>query len=195
MIPEIDVSTVTLRTPRLLLRPWRQTDLEDLYAYASQPEVGPMAGWPPHKSPEDSKEILDRFIRGKKTFALEYLGRAVGSLGVEGYDEEKYPEFAEKRVRSLGFVLAKDCWGQGLMPEAAGELIRWLFEEQALDAILCGHFLWNRQSLRVQEKCGFRHYAFDVFHTKLGTAEEHEERILTREEWLRLRDEGGSLKE
>lgn len=188
MIPEIDVSSVTLRTPRLILRPWRQTDLEDFYAYASVPGVGPMAGWNPHENREESQRILDRFISGRKTFALEYQGRVVGSLGVESYDEEQYPEFAAQRVRSLGFVLAKDCWGLGLMPEAAKAVIRWLFEEMDLDLILCGHFLWNRQSLRVQEKCGFRHYDFGVFHTKTGRAEDHELRILTREEWLRLRD-------
>lgn len=189
MIPEIDVSSVTMRTPRLILRPWRQTDLEDFYAYASVPEVGPMAGWNPHENREESQRILDRFISGRKTFALEYRGRVVGSLGVEGYDEERYPEFAAQRVRALGFILAKDCWGQGLMPEAANAVIRWLFEEMDLDLILCGHFLWNRQSLRVQEKCGFRHYDYGVFHTKTGKTEDHELRILTREDWLCLNSE------
>ena len=190
MIPEIDVSGVILRTRRLILRPWRQTDLEDFYAYASVPELGPMAGWTPHANREESQRILDRFISGRKTFALEYRGRVVGSLGVEGYDEEQYPEFAAQRVRALGFVLAKDCWGRGLMPEAANAVIRWLFQEMDLDLILCGHFLWNRQSLRVQEKCGFRHYAYGVFHTKTGKAEDHELRILTREDWLRMNSEG-----
>ena len=188
MIPEIDVSSVTLRTSRLILRPWRQTDLEDFYAYASVPGVGPMAGWKPHANREESQRILDRFISGRKTFALEYRGRVVGSLGVERYDEEQYPECAAQRVRALGFVLAKDCWGRGLMPEAANAVIRWLFQEMDLDLILCGHFLWNRQSLRVQEKCGFRHYDYGVFHTKSGKTEDHELRILTREDWLRLRD-------
>ena len=184
MIPDVDVSTVILHTPRLILRPWRQTDLEDLYAYASQPEPGPMAGWKPHENLEETQQILDRFIAGKKTFALEYRGRAVGSIGVEKYDEKQYPEFAEQRVRELGFVLSRTYWGQGLMPEAVNEAVRWLFEEVKLDAILCGHFLRNRQSMRVQEKCGFRHYAFTTFHTKIGTVEAHEQRILTREDWM-----------
>lgn len=190
MIAEIDITNVTLHTPRLTLRPWRQEDLEDLYAYASDPEVGPMAGWQPHESLEKSKMILDRFVGDGRTFALEYRGRVVGSLGIEGYDEARYPEFSELRVRELGFVLAKDCWGLGLMPEAANAVIRWLFEEMDLDLILCGHFLWNRQSLRVQEKCGFRHYDSGVFHTKTGKAEDHELRILTRADWLRMNSEG-----
>ena len=190
MIPEIDVSTVILHTPRLILRPWRQTDLEDLYAYASQPEPGPMAGWKPHENRAESQRVLDHFISYRCTFALEYQGKAVGSLGVEGYNEEKYPEFADRRVRELGFVLSKTYWGQSLMPEAVNEVVRWLFEEEKLDAILCGHFLRNRQSLRVQEKCGFRHYAYGTFRTKIGTVEEEELRILTREDWLLRRDKG-----
>jgi ribosomal-protein-alanine N-acetyltransferase len=184
MNAEIDVTDVTLHTPRLTLRPWRQTDLQDLYAYASDPEVGPMAGWKPHDSLEESQMILDRFVSGRKTFALEYRGRVVGSIGVEGYDEARYPEFSEQRVRMLGFVLARECWGQGLMPEGVSEVIRWLFEERKLDVILCGHFLWNKQSERVQEKCGFRHYDFDLFTTKQNKVEEHELRILTRADWL-----------
>lgn len=186
MIPEFDITNVTLHTPRLTLRPWRQTDLEDLYAYASDPEVGPMAGWKPHESLEESQMILDHFVDGRKTFALEYRGRVVGSIGIHGYDEARHPEFDELRVRELGYVLARDCWGLGLMPEAVSEVIRWLFEEQELDVILCGHFLWNRQSLRVQEKCGFRHLSFGTFTTKLNKVEEHELRILTRADWLSL---------
>ena len=187
MNAEIDITDVTLHTPRLTLRPWRQTDLQDLYAYASDPEVGPMAGWKPHESLEESQMILDRFVSGRKTFALEYRGRVVGSIGVEGYDEARYPEFSEQRVRMLGFVLARECWGQGLMPEGVGEVIRWLFEERKLDAILCGHFLWNKQSGRVQEKCGFRHYDFSLFTTKQNKVEEDELRILTRADWLSAR--------
>ena len=187
MNAEIDVTDVTLHTPRLTLRPWRQTDLQDLYAYASDPEVGPMAGWKPHDSLEESQMILDRFVSGRKTFALEYRGRVVGSIGVEGYDEARYPEFSEQRVRMLGFVLARECWGLGLMPEGVSEVIRWLFEEQKLDVILCGHFLWNKQSGRVQEKCGFRHYDFGLFTTKQNKVEEDELRILTRADWLSAR--------
>lgn len=39
-----------LTTERLILRPWKGTDGESLYEYAKDPEVGPMAGWPPHKN-------------------------------------------------------------------------------------------------------------------------------------------------
>lgn len=179
----IDISHVVLTTPRLLLRPWRQDDLDDFFAYASVDGVGQMAGWSPHQSREDSQAILDLFIREKKTFALEYQGRAVGSLGIERYDEQRFPALAPLQCREIGYVLSKDLWGQGLTPEAVQAAIRYLFEEVGLDAIVCGHFLSNRQSARVQEKCGFRHYAFGVFKTRFGTTEDDETTILKREDW------------
>ena len=183
MNTKIDVSNVTLQTARLILRPWRQTDLDDFYAYASVDGVGQMAGWKPHGSKAESQEILDRFIGHKRTFALEYQGKVIGSLGIEEYNESRFPEFADLKCREIGYVLSKAYWGQGLMPEAVKEVIRFLFEDVGLDVIFCSHFLWNKQSGRVQEKCGFRHYAYAAFETRLGTTEEDEVNILTREAW------------
>ena len=180
----IEVSNVILKTERMILRPWRQSDLEDFFEYASVDGVGQMAGWPPHENREVSQMILDSFVGKKKTFALEYEGKVIGSLGIEYYNEEKFPELKDVSCRKIGYVLSKDYWGQGLMPEAVREVIRYLFEDVGLDAILCGHFLRNRQSERVQEKCGFRHYAYGTYETRYGTVEQDETNIITREEWL-----------
>ena len=180
----VDISDVTLKSERLIIRPWRRSDLDDFFEYASVDGVGQMAGWKPHENKEVSQKILDHFIEGKKTFALEYEGKVIGSLGIEKYDEEKYPELKDSKAREIGYVLSKDYWGKSLMPEAVKEVIRYLFEDVGLDAILCGHFLWNRQSGRVQEKCGFRHYAFGTYETRYGTVEQDETNIMTREEWL-----------
>ncbi len=180
----VDVSNTILKTERLILRPWRSSDLEDLYAYASVDGVGQMAGWKPHGNLAESRERLDRFMTRKHTFAIEYQGKVIGSLGVEYYDEEQFPELAEMQCRQIGFVLSKDYWGRGLMQEAVREVVRFLFEDGRLDVILCGHFLSNGQSRRVQEKCGFRHYAFGKFETAFGTIEDEETTILTRKDWL-----------
>ena len=184
MNPEIDISNVILTTERLLIRPWRQSDLDDFYSYASVDGVGQMAGWKPHESKEESKIILDMFISHKKTFALEYQGKVIGSVGIEKYNETHFPEFENKKCREIGYVLSKEYWGQGLMPEALKEVIRFLFENANLDVIFCGHFLWNEQSHRVQEKSGFKHYAFDTYETAFGTTEENEVNILKREDWV-----------
>lgn len=184
MNTEIDISSVTLYTDRLILRPWRVTDLDDFYEYASVDGVGQMAGWKPHEDKNESRKILDSFIEHKKTFALEYQGKVIGSLGIEKYNEERYPEYKEKKCREIGYVLSKDYWGMGLMPEAVKEVIRYLFQDVGLDVIFCGHFLSNGQSARVQEKCGFRHYAYGTFKTRMGTIEEEEVNLLTKKEWI-----------
>ncbi len=183
MNAKIDISGVVLKTERLLLRPWRESDLEDFFEYASVDGVGQMAGWNPHKSIEESKDILSRFIAHKRTFAVEFEGKAIGSLGIEEYDESRFHELADKKCRELGYVLSKAYWGRGLMPEAVKEVIRYLFEDEGLDVILCAHFLSNKRSERVQEKCGFRHYAYGTYETRFGTVEDDETNILTKEEW------------
>lgn len=168
MNAEIDISQVTLETERLRLRPWRESDLEDFYEYASVDGVGQMAGWLPHKDLEESEKILQLFIGEKKTFAIEYEGKVIGSLGIERYDEEKLPEFAPLKGRELGFVLSKEYWGRGLMPEAVRRVVRYLFEEAGLEFLVCGHYVENQQSCRVQEKCGFRHYRLVKTKTSYG---------------------------
>ena len=80
MNADIDISKVTLHTKRLILRPWKMKDLDDFYAYASVDGVGQMAGWLPHKSIDETKEILNKFMKGKTTFALEKQCKVIGSL-------------------------------------------------------------------------------------------------------------------
>lgn len=183
MNAEIDITNVIITTERLVLRPWRTSDLDDFFEYASVDGVGQMAGWKPHENKEESLAILNRFIEGKKTFAIEYRGKVIGSLGVETYNETLFPEYAKLRCRELGFVLSKEYWGQGITPEAVREVLRWLFEEKDLDALFCGHFVWNSQSARVQEKCGFHEVKRHEFKTRLGTVEDCVTNIITKEEW------------
>lgn len=187
MNAEIDISNVMLKTKRLTLRPWQMTDLEDFYAYASVDGVGQMAGWVPHESIEESRIILNLFVSEKKTFAIEYKGKAIGSLGIEKYDEREFPEFGDKRCREIGYALSKEYWGMGLMPEAVNEVLRYLFEEAGLDIILCCHFTHNKQSHRVQEKCGFSYYANGTYKTQFNTVEDDVINILTKESWDNIR--------
>ena len=179
----IDIIKTTLITKRLVLRPWKQDDLDDFFEYASVDGVGQMAGWKPHENKQETQKILDSFIEHKKTFALEYQGKVIGSLGIELYNEERFPEFADLKCREIGYVLSKAYWGNGFMPEAVNEVLRYLFEDAGLDVIFCGHFLSNHQSARVQKKCGFRHYAYGKYETKFGSVEDDELNILTKNDY------------
>lgn len=178
MNPKIDITNVKLTTERLTLRPWRESDLPDFYAYARVDGVGQMAGWVPHRDPEESRMILSHFIEEKHVFALEYQGKVIGSLGVEEYREKNYPELSSLQGREIGYVLSKDYWGQGLMPEAVRAVIQWLFNTVKLDFIIVGHFEWNHQSKRVIEKCGFQYIKNTQFQTRHDTTENSLEYIL-----------------
>ena len=120
----IDISNVTLKTNRMIIRPWRQPDLDDFYEYASVDGVGQMAGWRPHKDKAESQTILDMFIAEKKTFALEYEGKVIGSLGIERYNEKQFPELSEYRGREIGYVLSKAYWGLVILPDQQTVLSR-----------------------------------------------------------------------
>ena len=178
----VDITNVVLKTERLILRPWREGDLADFYAYARVDGVGQMAGWTPHASIDASREILDMFMREKRTFALEFEGKVIGSLGIETYEEDRYPELdlADKRGREIGYVLSKDYWGRGLMPEAVRAVIDWLFDEVGLDFIIVGHFTHNDRSRRVIEKCGFTYVKTIPYQAQTGRTEESREYILYR---------------
>ena len=156
--------------------------MNDFYEYASVDGVGQMAGWNPHRNVEESRMILGSFIKHKKTFALEYKGKVIGSLGIEEYSEENYPELDALQDREIGYVLSKAYWGQGLMPEAVKTVIDWLFNEVQLDFIIVGHFDCNAQSRRVIEKCGFKYIKTTKFETRYDTVENSMEYILYHSE-------------
>ena len=153
----IDLKDVILETDRLILREWKECDLNDFFEYASVDGVGQMAGWQPHKSVEESASILKMFIDGKKTFAvvLKETNKAIGSVGIEKLSTE-IDGYENMTGRELGYVLNKDYWGQGLMPEAVKAVINYCFEEGNCDYLLCSCSPQNTQSARVIEKCGFR---------------------------------------
>lgn len=153
----IDISGVQIETERMLLREWRETDLEDLFAYASVEGVGEMAGWPHHTSEETSMMILDSFIQSKNVFAVvcKESGKVMGSLGLHNSWGNDEPIYEALRLKEIGYVLGKEYWGKGLMPEAVKGVIQYYFDQDVLDAFTIGHFNVNHQSRRVIEKIGF----------------------------------------
>ena len=169
-----ETNGLLIETERLLLRPFVQADLYEFHEYASVEDVGEMAGWKHHETVEQTQEILDRFIEEKKTFAivLKENNKVIGSLGVEKYGmEEALTEFDNYKGRGIGYVLSKDYWGRGIMPEAVHAVIDYLFNDLDLDFLICGYYDFNKQSKKVQEKCGFKPYRRLVMDTLLGTTE------------------------
>jgi len=146
-------------TDRLLLRNWKLTDSRDVYEYGKSDLVGPNAGWPPHKSKEESKEIIQMFIKDDDVLAivLKPENKVIGSIGLH----KRIPDESLKGLdqREIGYVLNPDHWGNGYIPEAVNGLLQIGFENLDLELIWCSHFEENTRSRRVIEKCGF-HFQF-----------------------------------
>ena len=145
-------------TERLILRPWEDADAESLYEYAKDERVGPAAGWPPHRSVEDSLRVIRSVLSEPETYAvcLKSDNRAIGSIGLMlgNTGNLSIPDTEGE----IGYWVGVPFWGQGLIPEAVRELIRYGFEERHLERLWCAYFDGNEKSRRVQEKCGFLYH-------------------------------------
>ena len=174
-----------IETERLLLKSWEDTeeDARGLYAWASNPNVGPNAGWKPHASVEESRKILrELFIPGGDGFAIrdKETGEIIGNISV-------YEDSARENVASmeLGYALKEECWGKGYMTEAAKAIMKYAFEKYDLVIMAIRTSEVNRRSQRVIEKCGFKYEGTLRKAYHIYTGEDRDSRLysITKEEW------------
>ena len=146
-----------LETKRLILRRWEESDAESLYEYAKDPDVGPIAGWPPHKSVAESLDVIRNVFNGAEAYAicLKSDGKAIGAIELKLNGHTDLTERDDEC--ELGYWLGKSFWGQGIMPEAVREILRHAFEDLRMQKVWCAYYDGNTKSKRVQEKCGFRY--------------------------------------
>jgi len=117
-----------LETERLILRPWCEADAESLYAYARDPDIGLPAGWPPHTSVENSRDIIRNVLTTPETYAVCLKdGKTIGSVGLKLKGNTDMTDREDEC--ELGYWIGKPFWGRGLIPEASRELLRYAFEE------------------------------------------------------------------
>ena len=145
-----------LMTQRLILRRWEQADAEDLYRYASDADVGPIAGWPPHKSIDESRAVIRDVLNGREAYAicLKEDGRAIGAIELKLNGHTDLTDRDDEC--EMGYWLGKPFWGRGIVPEAVTEMLRRAFEDIGMQKVWVGYYEGNSKSKRVQEKCRFR---------------------------------------
>ncbi len=184
---------MVIHTERLTLRPWRETDAEGLFAYASDPDVGPAAGWPPHRSIEESREIIRTVFSAPHTFAvcLAETDEPVGSIGLMPSRCESSHQGAGLELE-VGYWIAKPFWGRGFAPEAVRAVQRYAFEALGCKALWCGYYEGNNKSLRVQQKCGFapHHVERGVPCELMGDVRTEYFTYLTCDDWRKQTEEG-----
>ena len=178
-------------TDRLILRPWQESDAESLYKYAQDPRIGPIAGWPPHTSVEDSLNIIRTVFVAPETYAvvLKETGEPVGSIGIMFGDGLHSAEMQADEAE-IGYWLGVPYWGQGLIPEAVRCLQKRCFEDLGMTAVWCGYYDGNAKSRRVMEKCGFRfHHTEEGKTSPLGDVRTEHFMRITKGEWEAVRTE------
>ena len=178
-----------IETERLLLRLWREEDAEGLFAYAKDPEVGPNAGWKPHADAEESLNIIKTLFIPNNVWSItaKGSGKIIGSVGLE--PDKRRPGVSS---RELGYALAREYWGKGVMTEAARAIIDFAFEVCKLDVVAVCTSPVNRRSQSVIQKCGFTYEGTErrCYRTYDGTVRDSKCYSILREEWEQMERSG-----
>lgn len=144
-----------LYTERLQLVPWNENMADELYELAKDPQVGPSAGWAPHKDAQESREIIRTVLAQPESYAimLRTSGRLIGAIALKDQASSHIVQGGDER--ELGFWIGMPYWSHGYCSEASREMIRHGFEDLKLSKIWCAYYEGNERSKRTQESCGF----------------------------------------
>ncbi len=144
-----------METDRILLRHWRDDDAETLFKWASDLDVGLRAGWPPHKSVEESREVIKTVFNNDSNWAivLKATGEVIGAIGYGPSCECELP--ARENEPLCGYWIAKPYWNQGICTEALKLMLDYIRKTTDIKSLISGHFVDNPASGKVMEKCGF----------------------------------------
>ena len=146
-----------LHTERLILRDFREDDVDDIHAYGSDPRVARFMDWGPN-SLEDTRIFLERRLVDQATtprvefgLAIEHAaqGRVIGAIGLHPFDPRN-------AARAVGYCLHHDAWGQGIALEAARAVIGAAIAALDLHRVIATCDVANVASFRVMEKLGMR---------------------------------------
>lgn len=153
-----NLGTVRIETARLVLRPFRMQDAQAMYDnWANDSQVTKFLTWQPHKNVEESRQILAEWTAqyvkpDYYNWAIawkDHEDQVIGSIGIVTLD-------ADVESASIGYCIGRKWWRQGVMTEAFGGIITFLFEKVGLNRIQASHDTENPNSGKVMEKCGLK---------------------------------------
>lgn len=146
----------TLETKDLTLRPLRRKDAEDIFRYASDPEVARYVLWDPHRSASETRAWIVSLLRQARmgyptSWAIvpRETGKVIGTIGFVWYS-------AENRSAELGYSLSREYWNRGYATQALAAVAEECFRSLPVNRLEAQHDVRNPASGRVMEKCGFR---------------------------------------
>ena len=150
--------TPVLTTPRLILRPFRMEDAQDMFAnWASDPDVTRFLMWPTHSSVDVSRYVLNDWIPHYAEpdyyhWAITLDGHAIGSMAVVSHDDQI-------GKAHIGYALSRSCWHKGYTSEALQAVMDYLFDVVGYNRIDSRHDPRNPHSGAVMRKCGMKYEA------------------------------------
>jgi putative acetyltransferase len=150
-----EIPVQIIETERLILRPVTENDEEAIFEYSKGKNVGPNAGWKPHESIEETREVMKLvFLDIENVFGIELkeTGQLFGSIGLI-----PDPKRQNDNTRMVGYAIGENYWGKGYTTEAVQALIRFGFEELGLNLISAYCYPFNERSKHVLKKCGFKY--------------------------------------
>ena len=173
-----------LKSDRLVLRPWRESDAEALFRWASDPDLGPRAGWPPHKSVEESREIIRTIFCAEGMWAV-VLQNSDTPIGCVGYLPSTTSNLTiAANECEVGYWIARPYWGKGICTEALQRVIAHCFDEKGFQVLWGTFFPSNPASGRVMQKCGFKDTGREVCCPNLEVGADQPVRVMKLERFL-----------
>ena len=138
-----------IETERLLLRTLRMSDVEDIFEYASDPEVTKHTLWHTHNSRTDSRRFISWLKDNFACWGLVHKAdqKIIGTCFLHSFN-------CQERQAEIAFNLSRKYWGQGYTTEAAREVISLGFKKWRLKRIEGTCMIPNIASARVFEKIG-----------------------------------------
>ena len=169
---------MSIFSDRLLLRLFTDADAEALFALASDPDVGPRAGWKPHQSVEESRQIIRTVFHNATTWAivLRETHQLVGAIGYGPSCDCSLPALPGEPT--VGYWVGKPFWNRGICTEALRLMIHHVRSTTASTSLISGHFVDNPASGKVMEKCGFTPTGDTCFDKTLYSGENRPIRVL-----------------
>ncbi|MFJ7753752.1 GNAT family N-acetyltransferase [Peribacillus muralis] len=143
-----------IETKRLIMRKINMEDAEDMFAYTSNPEVSRFVTWEAHRSMSDTKDFIQLVLQN-------YEDKKIAPWGIEHKESGKLigtidfvSWLVNHHLAEMGYVLAPEYWGRGLMTEAVRKFVAFGFENMNLVRIQARCFVENLGSERVMQKAG-----------------------------------------
>lgn len=175
-----------LETDRLLLREITFDDAADMYEYAKNPNVGPRAGWTPHKDISETQMIISTLFSNKEWqwgIVMKDTGRLIGSIGVVPDPKREH----NPNAFMLGYAMGEEYWGRGIMTEAARAVTEYVFSFDFVLLISAYCFPYNIGSRRIMEKIGMTYEATQRQSYKTPDGDYLDEHMfsISKEEWMK----------